>query len=304
MRLLIEVPTWLGDCVMASGSINKLITHLNPSEVIIFGSPTSTALFTEHPKVTEIIIDNTKYGFRIANIIRLSKRLKADIGVTYRNHIYSKLLLFLSTKSYYWQKKSYGGHLAQNYNQYINSIIKQDLQISYPKIYFDSIQYKKKTIGINPGAAYGSAKRWYPEEFAKVANQLAAQYDIIIFGGPGEEEIAYDIEKSLTISNYKNLCGKLKIPKLCQMIGGLELMITNDSGPMHIAASYQVSTIAIIGPSKYKETYPFHTKYKLLRANLECSPCAKRVCPLKGDKHHLCMKLITAEDVLKSIGEI
>jgi len=304
MRLLIEVPTWLGDSVMASGSINKLIEELNPTEVIIFGSFVSTELFKGHPKVTKVVVDKTKFGNRLLNVFKVSKELKSDIAVTYRKYFFSKLLMVLSGKKFFWINKKYKGHLAEQLNDYVDDVLNKKLDRYNPKIYYKAASYQKPTIGINPGAAYGSAKRWYPKEFAKVANVLGKDYDVIIFGGPGEEDISKEIEDNLTIKNYQNLCAKLSIKELCEKIGGLSLMVTNDSGPMHIAASYKVPTIAIIGPTKYKETYPYNTKYVIVRKDLECSPCAKRVCPLKGEENHKCMKQIKAEDVLNAIDKL
>ncbi len=157
-------------------------------------------------------------------------------------------------------------------------------------------------LGINPGASYGSAKRWYPEEFAKVANELSSQYDIVIFGGPSEKDIAMDIEKSLIekgVSNYKNLAGNTTIPELINLISNLDLFITGDSGPMHVAAAFQVPTVAIFGPTKDKETSQWmNDKSIIVKKNLDCQPCMKRTCPLQ---HHNCMKLIAAVEVLDAV---
>ena len=160
-------------------------------------------------------------------------------------------------------------------------------------------------IGINPGASYGSAKRWYPGEFAKVASELSSQYDIVIFGGPGERDIALDIEKMLIkkdINNYKNLAGSTTISELINHISKLDLFITGDSGPMHLAAAFQVPTVAIFGPTKDNETSQWmNDKSAIVKQDLDCQPCMKRTCPLV---HHNCMKLITSEIVLKSINRL
>jgi heptosyltransferase-2 len=300
VKLLIEPPTWLGDAVMASGAIDKLLKVLNPDECILFGSFAATEVLKTNPKINKVIVDNRKN--RLKEIFTLPK---VDLVVSFRRSFYSKLLKFRSKNAFFFSHLK--GHMVTQYNDYINNIL-YDLregfsptEIFAPKLYFKPIQYKKLTLGINPGATYGSAKRWYPEEFAKVANELGKKYDVIIFGGPGEEEIANDIEKNLTIKNYKNLCGKLSIKELAEHIGGLDLFITNDSGPMHIAAAFQVSVVAIFGPTKYDETSPFNTKYKIVTKDLECAPCMKRECPLK---HHNCMKLITAKDVIKAAEEL
>ena len=289
MKLFIETPTWLGDAVMSSGAIYKLVDFFKPDEVMIFGSFVATELFKNDFKV---IVDDRKH--RIKQLFTLPK---VDMAISFRSSFYSKILTKLITKQGWTFPKNLQGHQVEKYSQYINQIINQN-EIYTPKLNFTPFKYKNPTIGINPGATYGSAKRWYPKEFAKVANELGKKYDIIIFGGPGEEEIANDIEKNLTIKNYKNLCAKLTIKELCEKIGGLELFVTNDSGPMHIAAAFAVKIVALFGPTKYSETSPYNTKYKIVTKNLDCAPCMKRECPLK---HHNCMKLINADEVIQSV---
>ena len=177
--------------------------------------------------------------------------------------------------------------------------------ISTLKLFIEPKKFDKPTLGINAGATYGSAKRWYPDKFAGVASSFSDKFDIIIFGGPNEVEMANEIEQNLiseNVSNYTNLAGKTNIKELCENIGGCSLFITNDSGPMHVAAAYQVPTVAIFGPTKYKETSQWmNEKSKIVRHEMDCSPCMKRECPLG---HHECMTTITAEEVIDSIKEL
>jgi len=114
--------------------------------------------------------------------------------------------------------------------------------------------------------------------------------------------MAQDIQNTLesfNVSNYINLAGKTSIKELCSHIAGCSLFVTNDSGPMHVAAAYQVPTVAIFGPTKYKETSQWmNEKSIIVRKEMDCSPCMKRECPLK---HHDCMKNIHADEVVKVI---
>ncbi len=292
MKLLIEPPTWLGDAVMASGAIKEIIKYFKADEVIILGSFVAIELFK--PLANKTILIDKKH--RIKQFFSLEK---SDIFVSFRSSFYSKILALKAKKSYIFSK-NYEGHQVEKYSKFVNSFMNQN-KIYKPSLDYKPFKYQKPTIGINPGATYGSAKRWYPKEFAKVANVMGENYNIIIFGGPGEEEIANDIEKDLTIQNYQNLCGKLSIKELCQKIGGLEMLVTNDSGPMHIAAAYDVKIVALFGPTKYTETSPYSNNYKIVTKDLECAPCMKRECPLK---HHNCMKEITADEVIKAIKEL
>ena len=101
------------------------------------------------------------------------------------------------------------------------------------------------------------------------------------------------------VSNITNMAGKTSIQELCSYIGGCSLFITNDSGPMHVAAAYQVPTVAIFGPTRYKETSQWkNEKSIIVRHEMDCSPCMKRECPLK---HHNCMKEISVNEVIEAI---
>ncbi len=170
------------------------------------------------------------------------------------------------------------GHQVEQYSKFVNQIVKESCRNYPPKLHFKPKEFKRPTLGLNAGASYGSAKRWYPKEFAEVANRLADKYDILIFGGPNERDIADEIESYLEVSNYKNIAGELTIKELCEHIGGLSLFITNDSGPMHIASAYNTPMVAIFGPTDYKETSPYSRRSKIVTKNLPCSPCKKREC--------------------------
>lgn len=308
MKLLIEIPTWLGDAIMATPAIENLIENLKPNEITIVGSFVSTKLFAQDKRITNIIVDESKKSkCRFYGIYNLSKKIKKhDMAISFRSSMTSKLLLWLTKtpKRYTYPKTKNQKHQVLKYNDFINSTFNLSTPAKDLKLTFKVHTYDKPTLGINPGATYGSAKRWYPKEFAKVAIELSSKYDIVIFGGPQEQDIANDIENELLksgINNYQNLAGKTSIEELIEKIAGLSLFLTNDSGPMHVAAAYKVKTYAIFGPTKYTETNQWNNPNgHIITKNLECAPCMKRVCPLK---HHNCMKLITANDLLRKIND-
>lgn len=176
------------------------------------------------------------------------------------------------------------------------------------KLYFEPEIFARKTLGLNPGASYGSAKRWYPLYFAKVAQEFANDFDIVIFGGSNESEICDEIARQLSKNGVKftNLCGKTTIKELCEMIAGIAksggIFITNDSGPMHIAAAFKTPTIALFGPTRWRETSPYaNENARILHLNLPCMPCMKRVCPLGT---HACMKNLLPQMAIDAIKEL
>ncbi|AXH15522.1 heptosyltransferase II [Malaciobacter mytili LMG 24559] len=305
--IFIEIPTWLGDAIMTTPAIENIIKTYPNAKIILLGSYVSTQAFKGFKNVTKVIIDNSKkQNNRYLNLIKIAKEVgKVDLAISFRRSFSSKFMMFFikaKKKFNYRRLVKEEIHLVLRYNDFVNKVLNLNNKAGDLKLYFKPFTYLKPTLGINPGATYGSAKRWYPNEFAKVAISLSSKYNIVIFGGPMETDIAKDIEEELIkngILNYENLAGKTTIPELIEKIAGLDLFITNDSGPMHVAAAYKVKTIAIFGPTKFSETNQWNNeKGKIITKNLECAPCMKRSCPLK---HHNCMKLITSNDVLKVI---
>ena len=309
MKIFIEIPSWLGDAIMATPAIENLIKTYPEAKITLLGSFVSTQAFVGYPNIEKVITDNTKKEKnRYKALIDLAKSIgKVDLAISFRRSFSSKFMMFFikaKQKFNYRRLTKKEIHLCIRYNDFVNKVLNLNNEVGDLKLYFKAFSYSKPTLGINPGATYGSAKRWYPQEFAKVAISLSSKYDIVIFGGPSETDIAKDIEDELIkngVKNYQNLAGKTTISELIEKIAGLELFITNDSGPMHVAAAYKVKTIAIFGPTKFTETNQWNNPNgEIITKNLDCSPCMKRVCPLK---HHNCMKLITANDVLKKLED-
>jgi heptosyltransferase-2 len=152
-------------------------------------------------------------------------------------------------------------------------------------------------LGINPGASFGSAKRWYPERFAEVARRLADTWSarVVIFGGPGETDIAAQIEQLLA-GNCINLAGTTTVRELMAMIRRSNFFITNDSGPMHIAAAFGVPLAAIFGSTDSTTTSPYSDKAVVVRKDIDCAPCKLRECPID----HRCMTAVTSDDVVQA----
>ena len=306
MKILIELPTWLGDCVMATPAIENIVNFDNDVQITFVGSFVTVEAMKSHSKVVKTVALDKKYSA----LYKTAKSLgNFDVFFSFRSSTRSKFLKFcISAKNkYQFDKNKYQNrHQVEKYNDFVNDSLSIDSTARKLQIYgYNIVKSKKKILGINPGASYGSAKRWYPQEFAKVARELSGEYNIIIFGGPDETDIAGDIEQELInsgVTNYKNLAGNTTITELINKISNLDLFITGDSGPMHVAAAFQVPTVAIFGPTKDKETSQWMNKKSIIvKKNLDCQPCMKRTCPLQ---HHDCMNLIKAIDVLDGVEHI
>jgi heptosyltransferase-2 len=156
-------------------------------------------------------------------------------------------------------------------------------------------------IGLSPGAAYGSAKRWLPERFAETATQLAGELNasVAIFGSAGERALCEEVAKA-TRTNVHNFAGETSLAEFIDLAAACRLFLTNDSGAMHIAAALGVPTVAIFGATDDIATGPMGPLATVVREPVECSPCLKRECPID----HRCMTRVSAARVADAALEL
>lgn len=359
MKILLRLPNWLGDGVMST-PVLELLKHLFPSaSFYLVAPPTILDLFTLDSAITGKFEDTTKQAKnRFYATWQLGRKIhttigEIDIAISLTNHFYSALLLYatrakirigykrlfgrmLLTHSLARQKNihqvmSYAfllTPLLENPSYNKGCLTKDSLKelVSKPLLHLPTNISAQKThliIGLNPGAAYGSAKCYLPEYFAAIAAHFVSNgVEVRIYGiyqdAPLAESIIMQAQAILTQENLTqtlqtdsstqdsrlqlliNRCGKTSIQELMSEISELSVFVSNDSGSMHIASALNIPTIGIFGPTNAEETAPYKAEhFTLLSANLACAPCKKRVCPLV---HHNCMKNITPNMVIQAIN--
>src|SRR6185295_5467065 len=158
-------------------------------------------------------------------------------------------------------------------------------------------------IGVNPGSIYGGAKRWLPDRFAQTADRLVQSYQaqtgksggVVIVGAPGEEALGQEIAARMR-HRAVVLTGRTTIRELMAVIKRCALFLTNDTGPMHIAAAFDVPLVAVFGPTDASTTGPCGDRHSLVRHAVQCAPCLLRECPID----HRCMTGVTVDMVLEA----
>ena len=163
-------------------------------------------------------------------------------------------------------------------------------------------------LGLNPGAEYGPAKRWPAERFAAVAREISHQHGNCLwlaFGGPGDAQPCGDIAR-LAGGGVVNLAGKTSLRQLMALLKLCRVLLTNDSGPMHVAAALGTPVVVPFGstaPGLTGPGLPGDPRHRLLQAAPPCAPCFRRVCPID----FRCMTGISpdrvVDAVLRGIGQ-
>jgi heptosyltransferase II len=157
-----------------------------------------------------------------------------------------------------------------------------------------------RLAAINPGAAYGNAKRWPLERLAVVADALSAQgYAVVSTASKFETELNVQLTSHAKCAIHC-LGEKLDLPGLVALLDRVELLVTNDSGAMHIAAARAVPTVAIFGPTDWNVTRPWQDATVIMRQSPPCAPCFLRECPIA----HPCMRNLHAEAVIEAASQV
>jgi heptosyltransferase II len=162
-------------------------------------------------------------------------------------------------------------------------------------------------LGVNPGAEYGPAKRWPADRFIASVREIQKRLNciVLIFGGKADEPLAGEIELALRASNLpvRNLAGKTSLRELMALLKPCLVLLTNDSGPMHVAAALGTPVVVPFGSTSPELTgpgLPGDRRHVLLRAGAPCSPCFRRECPID----FRCMTGITVEQVVAAVLQV
>ncbi len=171
----------------------------------------------------------------------------------------------------------------------------------------ESINVSPPYIGLIAGAKYGPAKRWPAKNFIETANAIVKEYQIhvLLLGGRDDCEIAKEIEVGLPSEKVTNLAGKTSLTELTSILANCEVVLSNDTGPMHLAAAVETPVVVPFGSTSPELTGPglphnLASPHHLIHTDVGCSPCFLRKCPIDLR----CFKSITVENVLAAVENV
>ncbi|TAL24626.1 MAG: lipopolysaccharide heptosyltransferase II [Nitrospirae bacterium] len=331
-NVLVRGVNWIGDAVMTMPALSALRKSLPAAKISLLVRPWVAPLFENNPDIDEIILYEDRFNSLIGKF-KLSSILKAKkfcSSILFQNAFDAALIAFLSRIP---QRIGYkrdgrgvlltkaipfhGDDRKMHHASYYLNILKNigiDAEYSDPFIYLsleerlrarDALKnLRRPVIGINPGATYGSTKRWPSGRFAEVAKRIITELDgsVVIFGGQSEVEIAKEIALSVQgSSELKNMAGKTNLRELSALISECDGLLTNDSGPMHIGYAVKTPLVAIFGSTDPSLTGPPGKENAVIKKELPCSPCFKREC----DKEKMaCMTAITSDEVFEAVKNL
>jgi heptosyltransferase II len=334
-NILLKMPNWLGDLVMATAAVADLRRHFPSAKITALCQASVAGLLKFDPNIDAVCTYVRPSGwirrlehYDLIEEIRLGEY---DLGILFTNSFTSAWWLWrgrvkeilgfrtfgrscLLSKAVPFPKNIKTQHLVTTYKELLKPL-GIPLSGTPPRLYVSreeeatakellalkGIPENSFILGVNPGAAYGSAKCWLPERFVEVTKQLLLRENlhVIYFGDPSGAPLVDAICCQLPHERVVNLAGKTSLRELLSLINCCSLFLTNDSGPMHIASALGIPLVALFGSTDDTRTGPYNGG-TVIHRHVECSPCYKRVCPVD----FRCMTRISVDEVTAELEKL
>ncbi len=312
-KILIIELKYIGDIIVTTPAIRALKEKFQEAEIDVIVPKKMEELLLNNPNINKIYTDfnDVQDDYDLGIILhggtrRISKWLKNKASF----RIGCTRPLFREGLGYYLHRKTKPRFILQHKVDDNLDVIKsigietenKELEIyTNKKIKKDS----KFLVIINPGVRHASSHEWFPDRFAKLSDILIEKYKSkIIFSGNQRDRILIQKIQELMKHQAINTAGKFSIQELFALIKSADLVISVDTGPMHIAAAFKTPVIALFGAGNPEIWHPYSKKSVVIYKDNVCTSCMKLKCPRKGEKEKECMKSIQIEDILALIGKI
>ena len=339
-KILVRATNWIGDAVMSLPALQALRLQFPDSHIAILARPWVVDLYRGEPFCDEMIVYDAprgwkgiRRGFTVAN--ELSRR-HFDCAVLLQNAFEAALLAWNARIPVRIGYDRDGRGLLLTHRipvpkldeiprhqrfYYLELLKRAELLPAYPadplvaftrpaeaagrgRELFRRSGFEGRVIGVSPGAAFGSAKRWLPERFAQAAGSVARQRgaSVAIFGSREEAVLGAEVAQMIAAEGIEagSFAGKTTLREFIDMAAACDLFLTNDSGSMHIASALGIPTVAVFGPTDEFATGPAGDLHRILRQPVDCAPCHLRGCPID----HRCMTGVTAESAANAAREL
>jgi heptosyltransferase-2 len=342
-KILIRGVNWIGDAVLSIPAIHAVRKAFPDARLSLLVKPWVADIFRANTDIDEIILYEDRHTGLLGKL-RLARTLKDrkfDTAVLFQNAFDAALIAWLAgiperigystdfrklllTQAVPLTQDFLTQHQVFYYLNIVRALGAEAVEAEpYLSVNPDERERANREVesmnashlplvGINPGATYGSAKRWLPERFAELIISIidVLNGNVILFGSRSEAATANEIistiaARSTHISDYRshvlNTAGKTGLRELAALISQCDVFVTNDSGPMHMASALFVPTVAIFGSTNRKTTGPSGHGHRVISKDLPCAPCMKRECP---EGHLRCMTEVGAGEVFGAVKSL
>jgi heptosyltransferase-2 len=308
-RILVRAPNWVGDVVLSLPALRDLRRQFPAARLEVLARPWVGEIYGALGEV-DAVIESRGFAADAAAV-----RGRFDLGVLLPNSFASAFTLWRAGIPERWGYATDARGLLLTRSCRVSAQLRGQSQVYYYRAMLEGLGLPAEGppdaslacpeawatdgatllgdagpwIGVNPGAFYGTAKRWAPERFAAAAALVARRTGarVAIVGSASERPLGEEIAAQLG-APARVLCGDTTLAGLVGVLSRLSLLLTNDSGPMHLAAALGTPLVAVFGSTDWSGTAPFSERARVVREETECAPCRLRECPID----HRCMSRV------------
>lgn len=331
-RILIRSTNWIGDAVMTTPAVRTIRGNFPKAVISILAYPWVADVFAASPYVDEVILYHKKERHNgLYGMWQLSQELAErdfDMAILLQNAFEAAFIAKLAgipVRAGYKRDArglllTHGVKIRENIRKvhqvhYYQGLLEDlglnrgpdELFLQLPKPVnrwareFIASQGTGPVVGLNPGAAYGPAKRWPAEKYAELAGRLHDEIGaILLVFGTDDDAATASVIKEFAPQPVVDLAGKTSLAEAMALIGLCDSFVTNDSGLMHVAAALKTPLVAIFGSTNPVTTGPFSENGVVIRKDLSCSPCLKTHCKTDFE----CMTDISVDEVFQTVKNI
>jgi heptosyltransferase-2 len=316
-RIFIRAANWLGDSVISVPAVRAIKAGRPDAHVTVAAPKNIASIWKLVPGIDEVLALEPRSLFSSVGTIR--GQAAFDVAILFPNSLRSALEVWLAGVR---RRVGFTGHnrrwllnqvatpqpprgpIQHQVYKYLRMVgelggpcAAPDIAKSAARIIMN-VNGAATKLGLCPGAEYGPAKRWLPERFAEVALAVARERPVqwILFGTAADSERGAAIESSLGV-DCVNRIGQTTLEQLATELADCALLLTNDTGTMHLATLLGVPVVAVFGSTEPRLTGPLGTGHEVIRHQVECSPCFLRECPID----FRCMKAVNVEEVVAAV---
>jgi lipopolysaccharide heptosyltransferase II len=330
--ILVIGPNWIGDAVMSTPALANLRRALPKATIDLLVPRRVAPLFDDHPQIDRLVIrdDRQPWRTRLAQVIAM-RRCEYQMVLLLPNSFRAALDAWLlgapirlgyATDGRRWllthaipAAEGQPSHQIDAYLQLVAALglpIVERVPTLAPTVQAEmqaehlwaTLGWGRhdRVIGICPGAAFGPAKRWWPERFAALADRLISSSRFrVVFFGSSEEVPLVELIRSQMTREAVSLAGQDTLGSFMALAARCAVIIANDSGSMHIANAVGTRVVALFGPTDRRRTAPRTAPAEVLHRDLACAPCFRTTCPYP---EHPCMRFIEVDDVYQAVLDI
>jgi heptosyltransferase-2 len=326
-RLLVDLPTWVGDQVMALPAVRVLVDGNRGGDTVLHTTPAMRRLLELLFPEARVAAARRKTSPFVSARALCGPGGRFELGVTLRNALRAKILVRLAARSSVGSRGE-GAMLLLSQRCVVDrarhQVFDADTILRALGLPGVDAAWRPRTprslvregrraleragvmeggqvVGLAPATARAQARRWPADRFGRLARRLQERgMSPVVVVGPGEKQLAEDVA-AVTGTVLPVVGPDLDVAALCGVLSGLDALVANDSGPMHLAALCGTPVVGLFGPSDPRRTAPLGRGHQVLNRHLVCSPCTG---PVADIGHHECIRSITVEEVELVVSKI